>query len=190
MTFYMYVWYIRLVAFILAFFPKFDMISEILVHWITLLTAFSHCLGSTLNQTFIMHRLVFNCCYPWNLLPILNVLHLFCRFGLTTALSHHLGRQSTSWNAGVRSVCITSLFSSDVGHIFIHRHWAFLIYVALVAIWFDDLIKAWKDMLIICNIYYLDGLNLSWKNNFCASPSFFLLFWRGTNFSKLFKIKI
>ncbi|XP_054823317.1 uncharacterized protein LOC129321546 isoform X2 [Prosopis cineraria] len=33
------------------------MILEILVHWITLLTVFSHCSGSTLSQIFIMHRI-------------------------------------------------------------------------------------------------------------------------------------
>lgn len=59
--------YTRLVVFILVSFPKLDTISEILVHWITLLIAFSHCLESTLSQTFITHRFVFFCSYVWTL---------------------------------------------------------------------------------------------------------------------------
>ncbi|KAG2709582.1 hypothetical protein I3760_05G246400 [Carya illinoinensis] len=48
---------VAVVVFISAFFLKFDMILGILVRLITSLTVFSHCLESTLNQTFIMHRI-------------------------------------------------------------------------------------------------------------------------------------
>lgn len=56
-----------MVVFILVFFPKFNMILEILVHWMTLLTVFSHCLENTLSQIFIMHRLAFLSSSLWRL---------------------------------------------------------------------------------------------------------------------------
>ncbi|XP_024465928.1 uncharacterized protein LOC7475527 isoform X5 [Populus trichocarpa] len=46
-----------LAEFISVFFLKFNTTLGILVHWITLLTAYSHCLGNTLSQTFTMHRI-------------------------------------------------------------------------------------------------------------------------------------
>lgn len=91
------------------------MILEIHVRWITLSTAFSHYLESTLSQTFIMHRLVFYSFLTSEILMlILFILFLFCRLELTTALSHHLERQSTSWNAEVRSVYILLVLLMDV----------------------------------------------------------------------------
>lgn len=59
--FFNFLW-IRLVAFILVFYPKFNMILEILVRWTTLSTVFSHCLESTSSRTFIMLRFLFE--YP------------------------------------------------------------------------------------------------------------------------------
>lgn len=160
----MHFWHIRLVVFISAFFPKFDMILEILVLWITLLTAFSHCLGSTLNQTFIMHRLVFDCPCLWYFTANSHCFNKFCRLGLTTALSHHLGRQSTSWNVGVRSALFYSLLSVDIYLIVTRSNCSFFIYVALLDISLvgtNDRSKSLSDLLLMVNLYlyHVDDLN-------------------------------
>uniref|UniRef100_A0A2P2JNB3 Uncharacterized protein n=1 Tax=Rhizophora mucronata TaxID=61149 RepID=A0A2P2JNB3_RHIMU len=56
------------------------MILEILVRWISLLTAFSHCLENKLNRIFIMHRLlILFACFCCFLILVPYMWASFCR---------------------------------------------------------------------------------------------------------------
>ena len=110
--------------FILAFFLKSGMILEIHVRWITLLTAFSHYLESTLSQTFIMHRLVFYSFLAlWNFnansLYIVSVLQIRINNSFVSSFREAIYKlkcrsEVCMYFVGIINGCLTYLFKKEL----------------------------------------------------------------------------